>query len=187
MNYVIITSTCKSIYETLSKSNLKAWHSGRFGKSVQHSCLGTLKRKLIENNAYVIPRSRKLHYRGLTPSTKLCPFCGNRVDIPLSDRVFKCSCGYTEDRDVKAAKTILIYGKYSKLNGINDSSLSFNKLASTELNRFDEVYDTGTQADSSKNQIHASKYEWEGMQDFVEYAKYYARKQFSMNPEAPTL
>ena len=32
--------------------------------------------------------------------------------ITLSDRIFACGCGYTEDRDVKAAKTMLLAGKH---------------------------------------------------------------------------
>ncbi len=38
------------------------------------------------------------------PSSKTCHCCGAvRKDLRLSDRVFKCSCGYTEDRDFNAA------------------------------------------------------------------------------------
>jgi len=34
------------------------------------------------------------------PSSKLCHSCGNiNKDLKLSDRIYKCSCGYTEDRD----------------------------------------------------------------------------------------
>ena len=38
------------------------------------------------------------------PSSKLCHHCGSiRRDLKLSDRIYKCSCGYTEDRDLNAA------------------------------------------------------------------------------------
>ena len=38
------------------------------------------------------------------PSSKLCHHCGSiRRDLKLSDRIYKCSCGYTEDRDFNAA------------------------------------------------------------------------------------
>jgi len=38
------------------------------------------------------------------PSSKLCHECGRvKKDLRLSDRIYKCSCGYTEDRDLNAA------------------------------------------------------------------------------------
>lgn len=38
------------------------------------------------------------------PSSKLCHHCGSiRRDLKLSDRIYKCSCGYTEDRDFNVA------------------------------------------------------------------------------------
>ena len=47
------------------------------------------------------------------PSTKMCPSCGViNEDITISDRIFTCGCGYTEDRDIKAAKTLLLAGEH---------------------------------------------------------------------------
>ena len=38
------------------------------------------------------------------PSSKTCHCCGAvKKDLKLSDRMFKCSCGYVEDRDLNAA------------------------------------------------------------------------------------
>ena len=38
------------------------------------------------------------------PSSKTCHGCKNiRKDLKLSDRVFKCDCGYIEDKDFNAA------------------------------------------------------------------------------------
>ena len=38
------------------------------------------------------------------PSSKICHCCGTiKKDLKLSDRIFKCSCGYVEDRDFNAA------------------------------------------------------------------------------------
>jgi len=38
------------------------------------------------------------------PSSKLCHNCGClKTDLKLSDRVFKCDCGYIEDRDFNAS------------------------------------------------------------------------------------
>ena len=38
------------------------------------------------------------------PSSKICHCCGHiKKDLKLSDRGYKCACGYTEDRDFNAA------------------------------------------------------------------------------------
>lgn len=38
------------------------------------------------------------------PSSKICHCCGNvKKDLKLSDRVYTCTCGYREDRDVNAS------------------------------------------------------------------------------------
>ena len=91
----------------MQDENIKGWHKGLFGRQVQNSALGTLKSKLKSNpNVIVIDR--------FFPSTRLCPQCrALKEDITLSDRTFVCdSCGYTEDRDIKAAKTLLLAGRH---------------------------------------------------------------------------
>lgn len=91
----------------MQNENIKGWHKGLFGKQVQNSALGTLKRKL-QTNPHVLVIDR------FFPSTRMCPVCGHIYeDIALSDRMFACpACGYTEDRDVKAAKTLLLAGEH---------------------------------------------------------------------------
>ena len=38
------------------------------------------------------------------PSSKLCHCCGSiKKDLKLSDRIYKCNCGYVEDRDLNAS------------------------------------------------------------------------------------
>ena len=38
------------------------------------------------------------------PSSKLCHNCGQiKSDLKLSDRIYKCDCGYEEDRDYNAS------------------------------------------------------------------------------------
>ncbi len=38
------------------------------------------------------------------PSSRLCHCCGAvKKDLKLSDRIYKCSCGYTADRDYNAS------------------------------------------------------------------------------------
>ena len=38
------------------------------------------------------------------PSSKICHCCGAiKKDLKLSDRIYRCDCGYVEDRDFNAA------------------------------------------------------------------------------------
>ena len=91
----------------MQDENLKGWHKGLFGKTVQHSVLGLVKKKLMNSErVIVLPKSM--------PTTKYCPCCGKlKKDIKLSDRVYKCECGYHEDRDIHAARNMILLSKQS--------------------------------------------------------------------------
>jgi len=43
-------------------------------------------------------------------TTQKCSSCGRKVPKKLSDRVHKCECGYTADRDYNSARNILLSG-----------------------------------------------------------------------------
>ena len=103
----LISYLCKK-YSTvyLQDEMIKSWHSGWYGKRVQHSFLGKVKAKLKEQpNVQIIAR--------WYPTTKMCYNCGEiHSEIGLDDREFICpSCGFKEDRDIKAAKTVLYIGQ----------------------------------------------------------------------------
>ena len=89
----------------MQDENISGWHKGLFGRTVQHSVLGIVKAKLIDNERVTVLPSEE-------PTTKYCPCCGKlKKDITLSDRVYKCSCGYQEDRDVHAARNMILLAK----------------------------------------------------------------------------
>lgn len=112
---------------------IKQWHSGLFGKQVQHSILGATKARLKQlESVHVIERS--------FPTTKMCYKCGMvHPSLPLSERIFKCDCGLEEDRDVKAAKTILKVGKL-KISGTERISTPLENQTPI-LNRSNSVQD----------------------------------------------
>ena len=39
-------------------------------------------------------------------TSQICSCCGNKIELTLKDRIFKCSCGNTIDRDINAAINI---------------------------------------------------------------------------------
>jgi transposase len=88
----------------IQDENLKGWKN-LFGRQVQHSCMGLIKMKLRSSN-----KTRMIDR--WYPSTKTCYVCGTENTLSLDERTYVCSgCGLTEDRDIKAAKTIKHVGR----------------------------------------------------------------------------
>lgn len=104
------------------------WHSGWFGKQVQVSILGRLKARLVNH-----PRVCVVDKRCAT--TQLCPGCGKLNKHSLDKRVYRCSCGYAEDRDVHSARNMLVFGmdehNVVKSSGVGRASTSVERKAST--------------------------------------------------------
>lgn len=119
-----LVSYLKSNYDTIyiQEEQIANWHKGLFGKHVQHSALGAIKSKLKSlESTQVISKWE--------PTTKLCPVCGSINKISLSERTYKCSCGYEKDRDIHSACNILLIGK-SNFNSVMEcnSTTSENKI-----------------------------------------------------------
>ena len=79
-------------------------------KAVQQQCFGEFRRQIeyksAWNNIQVIIADR------FYPSSKLCSCCGNiKKDLKLGDRIYKCECGNTMDRDYQASLNLKIYGE----------------------------------------------------------------------------
>ena len=90
----------------MQDENISGWHSGQFGKKIQHSVMGRVKAKLVHNSRVIILDS-------WVPTTKYCHICKvKHPNIKLEDRTFVCPyCGYPEDRDVHAARNMIIMAK----------------------------------------------------------------------------
>lgn len=90
-------------YQTIviQDEQLQNWHRNGHGKAVQHSVLGRVKAKLLQNpNVVVLGKT--------VPTTKLCTKCGVWHDeIKVWDRTFKCDCGIEMDRDIHAAQNMV--------------------------------------------------------------------------------
>ncbi|MBR1658278.1 MAG: transposase [Synergistaceae bacterium] len=113
----------------MQDENLKGWHKGLFGRTVQHSVLGHIKRKLMINERVIVLSVNK-------PTTKYCPVCGTlRKDIKLSDRVYECLCGYKEDRDIHAAWNMILLSKIDTYGtqGINAFGEDIRQLKPQDL------------------------------------------------------
>ncbi len=96
-----IVSYLKNNYTTsIQNEMIKQWKSGRFGKAIQESAIGGIISEIKNlSDTHIVARS--------FPSTKLCPSCGCLNTIVLSERIYKCDCEYSEDRDIHSAINIL--------------------------------------------------------------------------------
>lgn len=97
---------------------IKGWQKGLFGKSVQSSCLGALKQRLVALEA----GGRSFKISKWEPTTKLCPVCGTINHPTLADRIYKCSCGYTMDRDTHSARVVLMIGSSKRAECLGQAS-----------------------------------------------------------------
>lgn len=52
------------------------------------------------------------------PTTKLCPKCGILNKLALSERTYRCVCGFVEDRDIKSAQTCVVIGLSKYLDSV---------------------------------------------------------------------
>jgi putative transposase len=65
-----------------------------------HSLVSKLEYKLAWQGKHLIKIDR------FYPSTKVCNSCGNIQQMPLSKRIYRCTCGWQETRDINAALNI---------------------------------------------------------------------------------
>jgi transposase len=100
--------------------NLKGWrkYNKGFAREIQGSILGRVKAKLV-----TLEGKRTSKVSKWAPTTKACTNCGQIHDeMTLKDRVFKCSCGIEEDRDVHAAKTVKLFGSRKRTECLEQAS-----------------------------------------------------------------
>ncbi|MBR1658080.1 MAG: transposase [Synergistaceae bacterium] len=72
---------------------------------IMEFAIGLVKSKLMKNERVTVLSASQ-------PITKYCPVCKKlKKDITLADRVYECECGYSEDRDIHAARNMILLSK----------------------------------------------------------------------------
>lgn len=106
-NKIVKTKPSVVVLEDLKVSNMMK--NRHLAKAIQQQCFY----KFIEQMKY------KCEWNGIKlvqvdtfyPSSKMCSCCGNiKKDLKLSDRTYKCSCGFECDRDKNASYNLANYG-----------------------------------------------------------------------------
>lgn len=97
---------CEYIF--IQDENLSGWRTqksrARGGRKIQHGILGRVKAKLTK-----LPQTTMLDR--YVPTTATCSACGKTTRHDVDKRLFVCShCGHSADRDVHAAKNMIILG-----------------------------------------------------------------------------
>lgn len=104
-----ITNDIVNTYDIISIEdlNVKAMQKWN-GRMIQSAPFSLFRSKLTwkanRNGKHLIVIDR------YDPTSKMCNSCGTLHDMPVRERVMKCSCGNVIDRDYNAAKNILRFG-----------------------------------------------------------------------------
>ena len=93
----------KPVFITIEDLNISGMMKNR------HLSKAIAKQKLYDLTTKLISKAKQngIEIRQVSrwfPSSKLCNSCGNiKSDLKLSDRMYKCECGYVCDRDLQAS------------------------------------------------------------------------------------
>jgi transposase len=127
----------------MQDESIKAWRSSGlngFGRRVQHSILGGIKSDLMRH-------SETLMVDKWFPSTQLCPECKRLNKIGLGERLYRCECGYIEDRDKHSARNNLNKGlELLKFKMVGSTSLPYEEKTSTYRTPYASEYLTTPEA-----------------------------------------
>lgn len=129
-----------------SKKNCKKCGNS-FGRQIQCSFLGRVKAKLVS-----IEGTKSFKIDKFQPTTKLCTVCGCLNTLSLADRIFRCACGYTEDRDIHAAKNVKFIGTIKRTECLEQASVETLSstvspvMANSKIGRRNEKEDSGLKA-----------------------------------------
>lgn len=116
----------------IQDEQISEWRQdGMSGSKIQHSILGRIKSKLVNNDRTIILDK-------WFPTTKYCRHCGSKVELELKDRIFECpKCKIKEDRDIHAANNIIyFYLIYNKLDRSGTDQTSIKGPVKIAYNKF---------------------------------------------------
>lgn len=102
----------------IQDDQISEWYENELtSKTIQNSILGRIKYRLKKaDNVVVLDQ--------WFPTTKHCFRCNNDLELGLSQRTYKCDCGFEIDRDIHAALNMIEYYKqYKKLQSVGTTDL----------------------------------------------------------------
>ena len=140
-------------YISFQDENIRAWRAGKHGKKIQNTAIGGII-SALKKKAHTPVVVNKFF-----PSTQLCPVCNTKNKLPVWQRTYKCSCGYTEDRDLKSAQCIETEGLQNTISTerrntmLRDTESSVSKIFSNLENILDVSFCRKTQLHQSSHYL----------------------------------
>ena len=131
-----IVHMLKSNYRTIviQDDQIQEWKENPLqSRTIQHSVLGRIKTKLKNYEGTVVLDQ-------WFPTTQFCPVCGSKNKLSLSQRTYKCDCGYSRDRDIHAANNMVwFYKEYIQLvRAVHTQSVGTPDLAPRSMISYKE-------------------------------------------------
>lgn len=107
--------------------NISSWKKkdslANGSRKIHNSILGRIKNKLKNYD-------RAIMLNRFEATTQTCMICRKKNKLSLEDRIYSCSCGYKEDRDIHSAKMMISIGmERTELKPVETSSSTI-KMAS---------------------------------------------------------
>ena len=129
---------------------INSWHQDKlkgYSKKVQSGILGKVYAKLKLLNITNPDKYRMLGKSHKT--TQDCVMCGKSNKLKLSDRIYKCSCGYENNRDTHGAFNMILKNDVIETN-INNQSFK-NKVLGRNTSNLVQMITSKTSKDNTKN------------------------------------
>ena len=126
---------------------IKSWHQDKlkgYSKKVQAGILGKVYAKLKSLNITNPDKYRMLETYHKT--TQDCVMCGKANKLKLSDRVYKCSCGYENNRDTHGGFNMILKNDLI----INNQSFK-NKVFGRNTSNLVQIITSETSKDNTSN------------------------------------
>ena len=126
---------------------INSWHQDKlkgYSKKVQAGILGKVYAKLKLLNITNPEKYRMLGKYHKT--TQDCVMCGKSNKLKLSDRIYKCSCGYENNRDTHGAFNMILK------NDVIENNQSFkNKVFGRNTSNLVQIITSNVSKDNTKN------------------------------------
>jgi len=126
--------------------NVKGLMRTKLAKSIQDTGWSSFK-TILEYKAELLGKT-VVSIGRFDPSSKTCNSCGNKKDMPLNIRVYKCECGHEMNRDLNAALNILDWGYKKYTVGTTEIYASQIRTNKTKKSQ-DALASSGEEATSS--------------------------------------
>lgn len=93
--------------ETLNMMDMRKESYRKARNRMSINCFGIF-RETLKNKNKKFPECSVIFVDKHYPSSQICSLCGKKHKLKLSERFYKCECGNKLDRDINAARNILV-------------------------------------------------------------------------------